>query len=551
MTNDSSYSEQVLRDKVGEGGFAVALSGGGHRASLATIGALMAIVDRGLGGKVMQIASVSGGSITNAFVAQRCDFGKLERFGLDDIATELTATIVRNGVLSNKWITFIFIAPILTGVAVGYGFYTLILPWTTLSMVLGFCTALVMLLCRGLLVEWLLDRSFFRHSKDKESARGRARKLLKSISGTSVDHVFCMTDLVLGLPVYASSQHGGIMYRRLSFQKQKCERYDFQTFDVGQMSLAEIVRASAAFPGIPARRKVFPEDEQNLIVAKNPAIGYLADGGIWNNLGSQVLREDQILFTHFAWGGKAIRPHGLAPGGIPLLCINGSAPLRSTQSWAFKVPGVALVKSIIQIANILNANTVQPRVQAMKESYLRRVYHKERSNAADPADLVVDLKPSDQVTKEYYRAAWGVDDIAQTDFTVKNWESNVVSSVRHALDSIKNGSDHDWTQYILRNHADEPKGSYPACGLASFDDTEALRLNSDWKQLADEYGSGDVDAPTTLARIDSHMARRLIGRSYLNTFYVSLFLAPLSSGELDSLQLLSKRIEKIVSDASL
>jgi hypothetical protein len=51
--------------------FAVALSGGGHRATLFGLGVLLALVDRDLNERVSQIASVSGGSIANAFVAIR------------------------------------------------------------------------------------------------------------------------------------------------------------------------------------------------------------------------------------------------------------------------------------------------------------------------------------------------------------------------------------------------------------------------------------------------------------------------------------------------
>ena len=79
------------------GEFAVALSGGGHRATLFAIGALMALVDRGLNRRVVQISSVSGGSIANAFVAQRCHFDRLGPGELDPIAAELIGTIVAQG----------------------------------------------------------------------------------------------------------------------------------------------------------------------------------------------------------------------------------------------------------------------------------------------------------------------------------------------------------------------------------------------------------------------------------------------------------------------
>jgi len=44
---------------------AVSLSGGGYRASSFAAGALLALVDLGLGGRVGSVSSVSGGSIAN------------------------------------------------------------------------------------------------------------------------------------------------------------------------------------------------------------------------------------------------------------------------------------------------------------------------------------------------------------------------------------------------------------------------------------------------------------------------------------------------------
>jgi hypothetical protein len=49
----------------------VALSGGGHRASLFGLGVLLYLADVGRNNDVTSIASVSGGSITNGYLAQR------------------------------------------------------------------------------------------------------------------------------------------------------------------------------------------------------------------------------------------------------------------------------------------------------------------------------------------------------------------------------------------------------------------------------------------------------------------------------------------------
>src|SRR6266540_7196983 len=50
-------------------GFAVALSGGGFRATLASIGVLRFLADAALLGRVRYVSSVSGGSIANGILA--------------------------------------------------------------------------------------------------------------------------------------------------------------------------------------------------------------------------------------------------------------------------------------------------------------------------------------------------------------------------------------------------------------------------------------------------------------------------------------------------
>ncbi len=57
----------------------IAISRGGFRATAFGLGVLLYLVDRGLNQRVKSITSVSGGSITNGFVASECKFGSLRR----------------------------------------------------------------------------------------------------------------------------------------------------------------------------------------------------------------------------------------------------------------------------------------------------------------------------------------------------------------------------------------------------------------------------------------------------------------------------------------
>ena len=56
---------------------AIALSGGGHRASLFGLGVLLYLADAGRNRDVMSVSSVSGGSLANAWLAQRGDYSNL------------------------------------------------------------------------------------------------------------------------------------------------------------------------------------------------------------------------------------------------------------------------------------------------------------------------------------------------------------------------------------------------------------------------------------------------------------------------------------------
>jgi hypothetical protein len=292
-TRDASASEERLREEVQQGGFSVALSGGGHRATLATLGALLALVDRRLNRKVLQIASISGGSITNAFVSQRCALEELEPGGLDPIASELARTVVEYGVLTPPWIAAVIAIAIATGSAV-----TLLLVGAGLIAVVAIALGLIagfgVLMTGGHMIEWLLDRRYFRPAlpgAPKPTRRAR----LSSLNGSRVDHVFGMTDLVLGQPLYVSSQQQGMACRWLGKWLTPSGTTHInrtplcQTFDASAWSLAEVVRASAAFPGIPPRRVRIPSDPVIPEVATAPSVAFLADGGIWNNLGTQVL----------------------------------------------------------------------------------------------------------------------------------------------------------------------------------------------------------------------------------------------------------------------
>jgi hypothetical protein len=90
----------------------LALSGGGHRAAAYALGALLYLVHAKLNKRVRNIASVSGASITNAFVASRCDFQSVNIDDFRVIAAELISKVARRGLLS-VWTTWLSVVAVI------------------------------------------------------------------------------------------------------------------------------------------------------------------------------------------------------------------------------------------------------------------------------------------------------------------------------------------------------------------------------------------------------------------------------------------------------
>lgn len=88
----------------------IALSGGGHRASLLALGVLVYLVDSHANERVATVCSVSGRSITNAFVAQECDFGTVRQDEFDHVATKFARIITGRSIVSlSSWAVRIYL----------------------------------------------------------------------------------------------------------------------------------------------------------------------------------------------------------------------------------------------------------------------------------------------------------------------------------------------------------------------------------------------------------------------------------------------------------
>jgi len=106
-------------------GITVALSGGGHRASLFGLGVLLYLRDAGKLPEVTSVASVSGGSLTNGFFAQTIDLATVDDgAAFERAVAPFAKQLAQHGTLFASWTTCIYLVILcLTGVA------ATVVPW--------------------------------------------------------------------------------------------------------------------------------------------------------------------------------------------------------------------------------------------------------------------------------------------------------------------------------------------------------------------------------------------------------------------------------------
>jgi hypothetical protein len=539
---------------------AIALSGGGHRATLFALGALLALVDRGLNKRVVQIASVSGGSITNAFVAQRCDFNKLEPGELDEFVEDLVRRVVTQGVVETRVLLLLIVLPgLVTGSVLAVS-GTHWLLWAGLPL---FLTGLSVLFV-GKVIESLLDRRYFQDAVETFSPSvptDTRQACMRSLASREVEHVFCATDLVQGQPLYVSSHEGGTIWRRTTamFFVGKLV-VTAQKWQARNLTIAEVVRASASFPGIPPKRLSFGRfsrvrriDEGHLSFGGRvhetgdpPAlrargVAFLGDGGLWNNLGTHVLREDQFL--------RGERSHGVLPH---ILCINASAPMSPSSPIPYYIPGLAALLALIQSGQILNVNTVQPRLQRMHEAQRRRALYGSHLDAGDPLDMVADLSPASRNMVSKMVLTQHRDHIRRLDPAVRKWEEDILHEVEQwgrDLDLRSAPTPEDaraLAETVGKKLSIKPLGKTETAGMADYDSWDQLSQNVD-----EALGGSETDAtPTTLGRLPPEAALRLLVRGYFNTFVESMFLEPITDEESVRLRSLQQRFQRMIPSLS-
>jgi len=339
--------ESRLPDGQAGARIAVALSGGGHRATLFGLGALMFLVDAGRQKDTVSIASVSGGSLTNGFVAQTLDFRKAtpDEFAIR-VAQPLASQIARRGTLFVPLRSKLYLALLVLG---------FVAAWTPLFLLssacwirLGACLAALVawgwfLGLRGTVCALAFRDTLF-------SPGGQVTRLGQIAKDCS--HVICATDLRSAETAYFS---GSFVYG-----------YAYGVGQPGDLPLYRAVQASAAYPGgfPPARigAATFGFKATGDRKVRSVAELVLSDGGVYDNMGDQWARG----FARRAEGSSWLDPQAQPD---QLVVVNASARVPWTPFRRGRIPLLGELAALLRVNSVMYVNTTNVRRQDIVASY--------------------------------------------------------------------------------------------------------------------------------------------------------------------------------------
>jgi predicted acylesterase/phospholipase RssA len=341
-------------------GLGVALSGGGHRAALFGLGVLMYLADAGKLRDLTSIASVSGGSMTNGWLAQSGDVTTLpDGRAFERMVQPFVQKLAQRGSLFATPLTVVYVAVLaLTGLAV------LAVPW--FLPIAGFWQFLVfvalLLIWAGFVAgrrAWIAARAF----RSALYSPNGTPTLLRDTAG-GIDHVFCATDLQSAEQVY--------------FSKTFVYGYRYGLGTPADLPLYDAVQFSACLPGafpprwIAADRfaftypddEVHPDDpcpEKRDRPAQRPSHLVLDDGGVYDNMADQWAQG--FAGRRRCWPG--IDDTHAEPAD--LVVVNSSAGLEYAPFKRSAIPGVGELLSLLKVKDVLYDQTTATRRRMLRD----------------------------------------------------------------------------------------------------------------------------------------------------------------------------------------
>jgi predicted acylesterase/phospholipase RssA len=330
----------------------IAISGGGHRAGLFGLGVLLYLADAGKNRHVACVSSVSGGSLTNGYVAQAVGYADADAAEFRTATAPLARRLARTGTFFPPslftWAYLLVLLALLAALVLVWW-----APWAiavrTGAFVLGILAFFGFADARGLVCSRALARTLY-------SPTGRFTRLEELHD--RVQHVICATDLHAGEHVY--------------FSRRFVCSYRFGWGRPADLPLHVAVQCSAALPGafpprwLPVARHGFTDGQPEAAGTTRMA---LVDGGVYDNMADQWMIGLAERRRHWPSHADAMRE----PEEIVI--ANASAGLRWGSVKRLRFPVVGEIAALLRDKTVLydNGNTVRRRLalERFKSGQLR------------------------------------------------------------------------------------------------------------------------------------------------------------------------------------
>lgn len=317
----------------------VALSGGGHRATLWGLGALLYLVDAGKSPDIACVSSVSGGSLTNAWVGLRVDLHSVTPAELRKEARPVAVAAATGGTVWAAPLTFAYLALVAV----------ILVAAIVLSFPLEGWTLAATWIAALLAVGWLAQQRAWVSAKAFDGVLFKGALLADLRTG--VDHVICSCDVQSAEQVYFSGRFA-------------CS-YRHGWGSPGRLALSRAVQASASLPGafslasLPTAPHGFKAGDQTDVKRL-----LLTDGGVYDNMGTEW--PSNVEARNKRW--QTFTPGLQSPD--ELVVVNGSAGLGWTPRRSVRLPLIGEFTTLLAVKDVLYDQTTATR----RRGLLRRFW---------------------------------------------------------------------------------------------------------------------------------------------------------------------------------
>jgi hypothetical protein len=352
----------------------IAISGGGHRATLFGLGVLLYLADVGKNQDVSAISSVSGGSLTNAYVGLNASYPDVDKAGFRDLAARLAGQIANRGSLFAWMGTKLYLAALVAGFAASLLVW--LLPWHWVLRLLLQIAALAVW-------EVLLVRQRGRICGSAYAATlFGGRPPLDGIARDRIDHVLCATHMNAGEHMYFS---GRFVYA-----------YRFGWAQPGDLPLHVAVQASTALPGAFPPRWIRTRSLYRDEAGSRPRWIALVDGGVYDNMADQWLS-----------GLEARRD---VPAGVQqpemMIIANASASMQLEAVGSLRWPLIGEILALKRDTSIMYDNSASIRKSDLIDRFDAHAQAPEAS-CARPG-VLLDIASDPFAAAEYFKDAAAV-----------------------------------------------------------------------------------------------------------------------------------------------